>query len=178
MDHTKFLLRVEREDQPHTVNHYFNSNPQKVRNKRRWSLYQEHATKRTKTTGSEEPVISLRKLERLSTDMSNSQSACEDVFDSLKSYYKVAGKRFVDNICQQAVCHFLLDSKDGPLYLFNTDAVMRLTDEKLEDIAGEDTATKRQREKLIAQTQGLQAAGRSSMADQGTEWQGVGVGAS
>lgn len=85
----------------------------------------------------------------------------------LFSYYKVASKRFVDNVCQQAVGRFLLnggftgdqDSK-SPMRLFDADLVLNLEDAKLETIAGEDPSVKQQRENVTAEIKKLEKAMR------------------
>jgi hypothetical protein len=40
--------------------------------------------------------------------MSNDDHTIQDLHNTLKPYYKVARKRFVDAVCLQAVDHFLL----------------------------------------------------------------------
>jgi len=83
---------------------------------------------------------------------------CEDVLDTFTSYYKVAWKRFVDVVYQQAIWHYLLADPEGPLKVFDTDMVMRLTDEQLEEIAGEDEESKQQRATLSREVESLKAA--------------------
>jgi hypothetical protein len=41
--------------------------------------------------------------------MSNTKHVVQDIHDILFSYYKVARKRFVDNMCMHAVDHFLIN---------------------------------------------------------------------
>jgi hypothetical protein len=41
--------------------------------------------------------------------MSNIEHAVQDLHDILRSYYKVARKRFVDNICMQAAGYLLIN---------------------------------------------------------------------
>ncbi|KAI1475448.1 hypothetical protein F4774DRAFT_396935 [Daldinia eschscholtzii] len=38
------------------------------------------------------------------------EQVCNDTHDALKAYYEIARARFVDNIHQQVVTHFLLHS--------------------------------------------------------------------
>lgn len=120
---------MEREGTPSTVNHYFNANLQKKRNER-------------------QAVV----------DRDNTQQVCEDIADSLASYYKVARKRFVDSVCQQVVNHFLLNDKESPLKILSPDLIMGLDDEQLGAIAGEDAVLKHQRHTLEREIGALDAA--------------------
>ena len=89
--------------------------------------------------------------------MSNKEHNVRDLHDILKAYYKVARKRFVDNLCMQASNYFLVTGPDAPLKLFNPTFVSRLTAEQLEEIAGEDAAVKRRRKVLGKEIQNLEA---------------------
>jgi hypothetical protein len=88
--------------------------------------------------------------------MSNAEHVILDIHDILKSYYKVARKRFVDNMCMHANYH-LVTGPVSPLRLFSPTFVNKLTDEKLEEIAGEDRAIKRERFALEKEIAGLEA---------------------
>ena len=68
------------------------------------------------------------------------------ILEVTRSYYEVARARFVDNICTQAVDHFLLSDKSSPLRVFDPSAVLSMSDEKLDMIAGEDAASRTKRE--------------------------------
>ncbi|KAL4982799.1 Dynamin central region-domain-containing protein [Aspergillus falconensis] len=106
--------------------------------------------------GSYIPVKALR--QRSTIDKDNRQQVCEDILDTLMSYYKVARKRFVDIVCQQVIHHFLLETDDGPLRIFSPDLVMSLSTEQLEMVAGEDAESKRRRNILKREIDSLEAA--------------------
>jgi Dynamin GTPase effector domain len=89
--------------------------------------------------------------------MSNTQHIVQDIHDILCSYYKVARKRFVDNICMQAVDHFLINGPQTPLTLFSSSFVSGLNADELERIAGEDNMTKRRRHQLRKEIESLEA---------------------
>ena len=89
--------------------------------------------------------------------MSNTQQIVQDIHDILCSYYKVARKRFVDNICMQAVDHFLINGPQTPLTLFSSSFVSGLNVDELERIAGEDNMTKRRRQQLRKEIESLEA---------------------
>ena len=82
------------------------------------------------------------------TTASNLEHTVQDLHDILNSYYKVARKRFVDNICMQGASHYLVTGPDAPVRVFSPGFIADLTPEQLEFIAGEDVVTKRRRAEL------------------------------
>jgi hypothetical protein len=71
-------------------------------------------------------------------NMSNAEHAIQDLQDILESYYKVARKRFVDNVCMQATGYYLLQGPLTPMGLLSSSLVSSLSREQLDQIAGED----------------------------------------
>lgn len=53
-----------------------------------------------------------------SVQMGNLQHTVEDIHAILKSYYKVARKRFIGVVCIQAADHLLVTGSESPLRLF------------------------------------------------------------
>ncbi|OHE94729.1 interferon-induced GTP-binding protein Mx1 [Colletotrichum orchidophilum] len=102
--------------------------------------------------------VSKSMLPKLTTGRSNVEQVREDIHDTLHSYYKIARERFVDVVLQQAVFHFLLDAKTGPLKIFTPDLVMGLDNKQLQMIAGEDVATRNRRDILTRDTENLKLA--------------------
>lgn len=98
------------------------------------------------------------------TTGSNLKHAVDDLHDILHSYYKVARKRFVDNICMQAVDHFLITGHDAPIKVFSPRFVSELTNEQLEAIAGEDLVSKRKREDLKRKINNLEAGKKIALS--------------
>lgn len=96
------------------------------------------------------PVVKLESLKSISqrTPKSNLESIIQDLHDSLKSYYKVAHKRFVDTVCMQAADYYLIKGPESPMKVFSSYFVSGLSPEQLEVIAGEEYQTKRKRTKL------------------------------
>ena len=88
--------------------------------------------------------------------MSNTEHVVIEMHDILKSYYKVARKRFVDNICMQAADYHLVTGPDSPLGLFSPKFVSELSEEQIEEIAGEDAALKRRRAALTKAIKNLE----------------------
>ncbi|KAK3670782.1 hypothetical protein LTR78_009354 [Recurvomyces mirabilis] len=131
----RFLLDVERGETPITMNHYFNDNLEKC-----------HGT-----------VIRLDDAKR-THPMSNETHTVQDIHDILRSYYKVAIKRFVDNVLKQATDHFLISGPETPLILFSPLFVSVLSPEDLDHLAGEAMETIRLRTRLDKQLSSLDQA--------------------
>lgn len=89
--------------------------------------------------------------------MSNPDHTVQDIHDILESYYKVSRKRFVDNICIQAVDHYLLTGPGAPMKLLSPTWINDLSIDELEDIAGEDAGHKRRRQSLQTRINTLEA---------------------
>ena len=92
-------------------------------------------------------VVNVEDLD-FRSNASNLEHTVEDLHDILKSYYKVARKRFVDEMCMQAADHFLVTGPQAPIKLFSPRFVNSLSSEELQRIAGEDSGTKAMRERL------------------------------
>lgn len=93
---------------------------------------------------------------RGTTTSSNLEHTICDIHDILKSYYKVARKRFVDNVMMQAAAFHLVTGPDSPIKVFTPGFVSDLTTEQLEAIAGEDAITKRKRAELKREIESLE----------------------
>ncbi|KAK8038425.1 interferon-induced GTP-binding protein Mx2 [Apiospora phragmitis] len=155
MDHARFLLAIERGGRPSTFNHYFNSNLQKQRSNR---MCEALKTMAVCFTGNSNEYVPVSKISQYADNKANGEQVCEDILDTLVSYYQVSRKRFVDTICQQVVLHFLLEGEKSPLKIMGPDLVMSLDLEQLESIAGEDVDSKRQRQVLMWEIRSLEAA--------------------
>ena len=79
---------------------------------------------------------------------SNLEHTIGDLHDILRSYYKVARKRFVDVMCMQAADFHLVTGADTPIKMFSPALVNELTPQELDMIAGEEIATKKKRNDL------------------------------
>ncbi|EEP80954.1 predicted protein [Uncinocarpus reesii 1704] len=143
LKHVSFLLDVETKENPLTLNHYFNDSLQKCRQERMHAVLSEKSFADCRHG----EVVRLGDIVQ-HHPMGNANHTLQDIHDILKSYYKVARKRFVDNVWTQAVNHFLVAGPDTPLKLLTAAYILNLTQEQLESIAAEDPRTKRQREQL------------------------------
>lgn len=82
------------------------------------------------------------------TTMSNSEHIVLEMNDILTAYYTVARKRVVDVVIMQAVDYHLISGPSSPLKVLTPKLISGLSDEKFEQIAGEDDFTKSEREDL------------------------------
>ncbi|KAF7716821.1 Uncharacterized protein PECH_008201 [Penicillium ucsense] len=164
---SNYLLDIERAGTPMTLNHYLNENLQKNRQKR----FQNRVSKKAFVPSAKsdsgvrtatEKLIRLCDLEQQS-HMSNSEHTVHDIHDILRAYYKVSCKRFIDNICMQASDHHLITGQRSPFRLFNPTWVIGLSNNDLQRLVGESTATKRRRQQLRKEVQDLGNGRRALM---------------
>ncbi|KAK3505421.1 P-loop containing nucleoside triphosphate hydrolase protein [Neurospora crassa] len=157
MDYAKFLVQVEREKKPYTVNHYFSSNLQKARGDRvAEALQNKRYYDKHYLDG--EYAVKFELVRTAITNKSNEQHAQDDIHDILKSYYKVSRKRFVDNVWLYAVDHHLLSGPNSPLTLFSEQWVLGLDEDSLNAIAGESRSTRDKRKELTKKIADLEEA--------------------
>lgn len=158
--HTKFLVEVERNGYPITLNHYFAQTMIKRRRARVERTLKRMTAWHTKDDA-RQPLLRLDDI--LKSYASNEDHRTEELEDVLRSYHKVARKRFVDNVCKQVVDHMLICSKQGPLHTFSAGFVGMLHEEDLQKLAGEDEFIAEQRKKLLVEVEILEQ-GRGVLA--------------
>ncbi|CAK7233125.1 hypothetical protein SBRCBS47491_008502 [Sporothrix bragantina] len=151
MSHGKFLLDIERNGPPVTLNQIFNTTVQSKREETLSQRYQEGGSK-------PEAIIALGMKQLNLGDTENSEMICDDLLNTIESYYKVARERFVDTLCQQVIYHMLLTGPDSPLQILSPDRIMQLSADQLEAIAGEDMVTVDQRQTLQRQLDSVENA--------------------
>jgi hypothetical protein len=152
ISHVDFLLKVERGGTPMTLNHYLNDNLLKCRQKR----FKGALAWKSLGNCSHGEVIRVSDLSYCD-NMGNAEHTVQDLHDILQAYYKVARKRFVDNVCMQGADHFLVTGTEAPMNLFSPSWVNSLSDEILDEIAGEEGNTKRRRLQLQKEISDLEA---------------------
>ncbi|KAL2845913.1 hypothetical protein BJY01DRAFT_247427 [Aspergillus pseudoustus] len=89
--------------------------------------------------------------------LSNEQQTVNDIHDILKAYYKIALKRFTDNVVLQVVERHIL-GPNGPVRAFSPDMVNDLDEAELMEIAGESFSTVSTRNDLVAQRERYEKA--------------------
>ncbi|KAI9755240.1 MAG: hypothetical protein M4579_004372 [Chaenotheca gracillima] len=147
----ELFLDVERLNSPKTLNHYFNDNLEKCRQERTRA----QLSKVSYADPRHGQVVRVEKIMQ-ANPMSNIDHTCQDIHDILQAYYKVARKRFVDNVCKYAADYHLFNGPDNPLRLFSPKFVNNLTDDQLERVAGEDQAVKTKRVQLKKEIKSLE----------------------
>lgn len=155
MDHTRFLLAIERNGKSSTFNHYFGDT---LRSKRARRLYDSLLKKAVNLSGFQGRYIEVGEVKRRMVGQKNSEQVCQDILDTLSSYYNLARKRFVDVLCQQSIGYFLLEGAKSPMKLFDPEFVMGLDADQLEMIAAEDEESREQRQVLEREVRSLEAA--------------------
>lgn len=98
----------------------------------------------------------LRIATEVDDHMSNTRYTAQYIHDILESYYQVATRRFVDNVCMQAADYYLVTGPSTPLKLFAPSLITRMTPEQLESIAGEDAMVSRKRLQLKKEIEELE----------------------
>ncbi|PMB72104.1 Interferon-induced GTP-binding protein Mx [Beauveria bassiana] len=157
LQQAKFLVNVEREAHPCTLNSIFRSKLAELQS----IQMEEKLTGKTKnlnlyyTEDKSEEVITMDDVLATLRDKDQGKYVAEDIHDVLKSYYEVARDRFIDTVYLQVVTHNLVSGGESPLMLFSERWVLDLEPEKLESIAGESLQKREQREMLARRIQDL-----------------------
>ncbi|KAM3478760.1 hypothetical protein MY5147_002028 [Beauveria neobassiana] len=157
LQQAKFLVNVEREAHPCTLNSIFRSKLAELQS----IQMEEKLTGKTKnvnlyyTEDKSEEVITMDDVLATLRDKDRGKYVAEDIHDVLKSYYEVARDRFIDTVYLQVVTHNLVSGGESPLMLFSERWVLDLEPEKLESIAGESLQKREQREMLARRIQDL-----------------------
>lgn len=145
LEHASFLVNVERNGKLITVNHYFADNLQK---RRRNNAEQKLKSLRSWVTPDDNKDPVLRVRDTLDAFVSNEEQTINDMHDVLLAYYKVARKRFTDAVCVQAIDHFLISAPTSPLWVLSPEYVSRMSENELEEVAGERPETREKRRSL------------------------------
>ena len=141
VEHVHFVLQTERSGNLLTTNHYFSETLDQLRSDR---------------SAEQNDGFSFRAGDAARrTPVGNMEHTVRDIHDILKSYYKVARKRFVDNICMQGTDYHLITGPDTPLRVFSPEFVVELSAERLEAVAGEDATSIQQRKSIEKEIESL-----------------------
>ncbi|KZZ94743.1 Dynamin, GTPase domain protein [Moelleriella libera RCEF 2490] len=146
-----FLVSLERDTKPYTVNGSFDVDVQKALTSRIVKPLQAEAARRGDRLRASDigPVVERK---------TDGQHESETIHERLKTYYDIARRRFVNNIFHQAVQHCLLSGPKSPLRLFSWKWVDDLDDKSLESIAVEPHAITGRRKQLKRKIDDLEAA--------------------
>ncbi|KAK4680932.1 hypothetical protein QC764_103090 [Podospora pseudoanserina] len=153
----EYLLSVEREFNPYTLNKHFNRTRQEAHADRAASHILA-TLQEAEQAGGDNATVTIGQVRSSTRDKSNIQDVAEQLHDGLSSYYDVARKRFVDNVWTQVVQSHLLFGSNTPLRVFTQDWVIGLGAEQLDAIAGESSSVKEQRANLARKIKDLKEA--------------------
>lgn len=135
-----------------TANHYFADTLSATR--------QERVLQRLKRLGIQEQdthiTVNLAQVAAVA-HLGNEEQAIYDIHDILKAYYKVAIKRFIDNVVLQAVERCYLGEHSSVTYI-RPEYIGELSDEELDEIAAESYATSSIRIETTARLERLEKA--------------------
>ncbi|KAJ5768945.1 Dynamin [Penicillium odoratum] len=124
--------------QPMTYNHYYTDNVQKSRDDRSRSQVAELLSHAIDSAGhmSADSMLTYLKKNSIEPDkiVDTKEQACSDALMALGSYYKVACKTFVDNVCRQVIERHILAKLNNA---FNPMTVSCYSDEELVSLAAE-----------------------------------------
>ncbi|KAI8935610.1 hypothetical protein NX059_008173 [Plenodomus lindquistii] len=143
------ILNDERGGILQTVNHYFADTLSAIR--------EERVLARLEAAGfSDGSRFDLARMVK-GVHLSNEDQAVNDIHDTLKAYYKVALKRFMDNVVLQITERLLL-GPNGPVKTLSPEMISDLQDGDLMDLAAENFATSSSRNELMIKYDRLQKA--------------------
>lgn len=152
MDQGKYLTGIEVNARPSTYNHYFADKLEKAR----LDHFRENA--RHIIGDSPDQALSISQLSLLATHKGNTDEVVDRLHDTLQAYYSVSRKRFVDAIIRQVIEYLLLEGPESPVKALSAELISGMTESQLDRIAGEDSTTKMDRERLNSEIQGLEEA--------------------
>ncbi|KAM3452232.1 hypothetical protein MY3296_004670 [Beauveria thailandica] len=157
LQQAKFLVNVEREAHPYTLNNIFRSKLAKLQSLRMESklIDKKYTNSWIRDNNSNPEVVSMDDILSTLQDKDGGKYIAEDIHDVLKSYYEVARDRFIDTVYLQVVTHYLVSGGESPLMLFSERWVLDLEPEKLDAIAGESLQTRERREMLTKRIRDL-----------------------
>lgn len=149
--HVEFILRVERHGTLLTKNHYFGDTLSKMRNDRLIKAMKQHEFRAGRRDAEGEThYVTVVPVSSMTSSLSqgNLEHAVDDIHTVLNAYYKVVMKRFIDTVVAQGADYYLLTSDESPLKILTPLFISSMTAEQLDEIAGEDLVTKRERQEL------------------------------
>lgn len=156
--HVKFCLDVERSGTLLSMDDRFQESLEKARRSRVKSTLQKHAFTIPDGHG-EKQVVNLDSILQ-TPPMTTVEHTVQDIHDILHTYYEVARKRFVDNVCKEGCDWHLITGHNSPLRVFSSEFVSFLTPEQLDYIAGEELSSRRKRQALKQEIEALQRGKR------------------
>ncbi|KAH6984765.1 P-loop containing nucleoside triphosphate hydrolase protein [Ilyonectria sp. MPI-CAGE-AT-0026] len=157
VDHAEFLLDVEFQGKSLTYNPAFWDKRDRAKNDRTQSVKEQTAS--AIMNGGKFAVLGVKELLEKAFDNGDPVKVTrQDIHDVLFSYYDIARSRFVDVLCQQVIHHYLLHASDSPLTVLSDTVVLKMSDDQLDTIAGEDMISRERRKKITMDIENLRQA--------------------
>jgi hypothetical protein len=152
MDQAKFLVGIERDTNPYTLQKSFST-----------TLEESNTQRIVQSLGGDTVLPAKRSalvnhVKAALKSKSNTEKTVEIIHDTLQAYYDVAKPSFVDNVSRQAVQYCLLSGPMSPLSLFSEKWVLQLDAKKLDSISGESRVTRSKRDQLNKKIHDLESA--------------------
>ncbi|RDW63576.1 putative vacuolar sorting protein VPS1 [Coleophoma cylindrospora] len=151
---TTELLRPHQKSHPITYNHYFTESLQKVRNERSNDECTRILKSFFRVDSLDSVYVHQKDLRPLVTALVHrtepdiNRFACSEALDCMKAYYKVALKRFIDDIAIEVIEAKLISS----LYdIFSPVSVTAMPVDTVAEVAGESEENRAYREQLTQQ---------------------------
>lgn len=157
VDHAEFLLDVEFQGKSLTYNPAFWDKRDRAKNDRTQSV-KEQAASAIVSNGKFAAHGVKELLEKAFGNGDPVKVTRQDIHDVLFSYYDIARSRFVDVLCQQVIHYFLLHASNSPLTVLSDTVVLKMSDDQLDAIAGEDMISRERRKKLTMDIENLRQA--------------------
>ncbi|MBE3043810.1 dynamin family protein [Candidatus Bathyarchaeota archaeon] len=141
LEQAAYLTRIERCLSPYTLNQLFSAEVVRTRSTRLCNKLKDNSSPYGHHEGGT-MAISINALHHLAEHEANASHANHEIHDALKAYYKIAAKRFQDNLYMQAVSHGLVSGEETPLGVFSQEWVIGLGADKLDELVGDSESAR------------------------------------
>ena len=141
LEKAAYLARIERSLNPYTLNQLFSAEVVRSRSLRLCGQITTAGAERH-YGDSRTVTVDINALGSVAEHEANAQHANHEIHDALKAYYKIAAKRFQDNLYMQAVSHGLVNGEETPLGVFSQAWVLSLGVGELDGLVGDSPQTK------------------------------------
>jgi hypothetical protein len=156
--HVEYILKVEHRGTLLTMNESYSKVLNEMQYARLVKATSSSVFPTTKKKG--EDCIPVKVIElsaaALATSTSNMDNVVGEHHNILYAYYNVAMRRFVDTVMTQGMDDHLLTGENSPIKVIKLSFTSKMTDEQINDIAGEDAFTKGEREALKKKIKALE----------------------
>lgn len=143
-DHAHLLLHVELKGKAATYNSAFNVMLGKYEKERMADKAEKFAIDIKGDAGRPGKYVHVDDVHKIK-GACGSKGEAERIHDVVRSYYKIALDRFIDNICIQVVDHYLLNASNSPVNVFGPLRLSLMSDQEIGTIFVGEHAAERAR---------------------------------